>query len=126
MVSDSRNNCLCGVAWELIAEGFVIVTKIDVLESGLLGNELREEVYVAGSFYLPQKRLGLRVWVPEPWIVTSEIEVGDGFNIGIEKGLENNLTDVLISVFIMTESQHVEHFDRRILLDDQPEKTNQR
>ena len=53
MVRNSRHNCLSGVAGE------VIVTKSDVLESGLLGDELREKVSIPRSFLL-------RVRVLEP------------------------------------------------------------
>ena len=105
MVSDTHHNFLGGVAWQ------GIISKIEVLDTSLLLDELCKKVNIARSFLSCDR-------VPEPRFVAAKIEVGDGFNIGIEKGFENQLTGVLFSVWITTELCHVKHLDRRILLND--------
>ena len=62
MFGNPRQNCLGGVTGEGIASE-LIATKTNVLETSLLGDELRKKVSV------------LRVL--EPGIVTSEVEVFD-------------------------------------------------
>ena len=59
-------------------------------------------------------------------MIATEVEVRDGVYAGAEESFENELTHVLISVFVMTESLHVEIFDRRAVLDDLSEKTGHR
>ena len=62
----------------------------------------------------------------KPRFVGTEVEVRDGVNAGAEESFENELTHALISVFVNTECPHVEHFDRRAVLDDLSEKTGHR
>ena len=93
------------------------MSKIDVLDTCLLLDKLCEKVNIAESFLFCDR-------VPEPWFVNAEIEIGDGFNIWIEKGFKDKLTDVLFSIFLITEPMHVKHLYGRILLNDLSEKTN--
>ena len=51
-------------------------------------------------------------------MVFSEIEDGNCINTGIEEDFENELPDVLITVFFTTELLHVEVCDRRVSLDN--------
>ena len=81
----------------------------------LLRENFCEKIYVSWYFFLS-------VRVLEPWIVLTEIEVSYWVDLGIKKGLKNNLTYVLISVSIPTETVHVEDLNWRIELDDHTEK----
>ena len=90
-----------------------------MLKTSLLGDQLREKVYVTLSFLI-----SVRVFKPR--FVPTEVEVRDGVYAGAEESFENELTHALISVFTRTELLHIEHFDRRAVLDDLSEKTDHR
>ena len=105
MASNRCHNSLSSVTRELI---FI---KIKVLDFSLFQDEQSEKVDVAGYFLSCVRMF-------EPWWVLTEIKLVDGFNIWIEKGFENELTNVLISVIKITEKLHVEDFDWRIVLYD--------
>ena len=62
----------------------------------------------------------------KPRSVITKVEVRDGVNIRAEESFEDELTHVLISVFIPTEFIHVEYLDGRALLDDLSEETYHR
>ena len=64
-----------------------------MLETSLLGDQLREKVYVTLSFFS-------RVGVSKPRYIAFEVEVRDGVNVGAEKSFENKLTHALISVVL--------------------------
>ena len=70
-----------------------------MLGTSLFGDELNEKVYIAESFHF-----SIRVF--EPWTIANEIEVRDGIDVGTEESFENELTNVLISVSIITELLH--------------------
>ena len=106
--SDPRQDCLGGIA------GAVVLFKIDMLKTSLLGDQLREKVYVTLSFY---SSFG----VFKPWWVAAEIEVRDGIYTGVEESFDNELTHALTSVFVTTEAIHIKNFDRRAVVDDLPE-----
>ena len=106
MVCDPCYNCLDGIAGE------VIFAKIEVLETSLLGDELYKKVYVAK--------------MKEPRWISSEVEISDGFDIGTEESFKNELSNVYISVSILTECIHIEKMERWIILDDLSEQTHHR
>ena len=74
--------------------------KTEELDLSLFSNKLCKKVNVTGSF-LSRDR------IPEPWLVTGEIKLSDGFNIWIEKGFEDQFAYVLFFILIMTEYFHV-------------------
>ena len=82
-----------------------IALKIYLLETSLLGNKIHKKINVALSFISS-----------EPWWVMSEAEIGDSVYAWAYKDIENELTDVLNNIFILTEHTHVEHFYRWVAL----------
>ena len=71
-----------------------------MLKTSLLGDELDNKVYIALSFFLS-------VRVPEPRRVLTEVEFSDRVDAWTKKGFENDLTNVLIDIFIVAEIKHV-------------------
>ena len=69
MICHFCHDCLCG------ATGEAIVTKIEVLKNSLLRDELTKKFYIARYFLFSVRML-------KPRLVTTEIEVDDGVNIG--------------------------------------------
>ena len=90
-----------------------------MLKTSLLGDELHEKVYITLSYLLS-------VWVFKPRFVASEVEFCDWLYVCTEKSFEDNLSYVLIFIFIVAEAIHVQNFDRRAILSDLTEKTGYR
>ena len=76
----------------------IIFTKIDVFQTWLLRYEFPKKVNIAWSVLIC-----LLIDDDEPWLIITEIEILNWLNIVIEKGFENELTNVLNCVFIRTE-----------------------
>ena len=94
--------------------GEVIPTKIYLLETSLLWDDLSKKVYVAKYFLV-------RLWVYEPRFILTEIEVLDWVNSGSKEAFKNELTNVLSLIPIITELLHIKNFDRRVIVEDLPE-----
>ena len=82
-----------------------------MLKTSLLGDELREKVYVTLSFLF-----SVRVF--KPWCIVTEIKVSDSIDVGAKESFENLLPHVLFIVFLTTEWIHVKNGDGRAALDD--------
>ena len=98
------------------AAGEFIDIKIEVIKTSLLGDDLKEKVYISRSFLL-----SVRVF--EPPFVIIEIETDDRLNVGALDGFENELTNILIIFFTYTETFHIENLNRRTVLDYLSEQT---
>ena len=87
-----------------------------MFQTSLLRDKLCKKVYIACSFLFG-------VGVIEPRVIEGEVKIDYGVDIGAEECLENELTNILISIFIQTELLHVKNLDRCVFLDDLTEQT---
>ena len=88
-----------------------------MLKTSLLGDQLREKVYVTLSFLFS-------FGVSKPRIVHTEVEVRDGVYARAEESFENKLTHILFFSPFITECINVKHFYSWTFLDDLYAKTN--